>query len=478
MEQRRHRIGQYAAGPLVLTTGMGSYVALLLTLLHRWSTAAACPTWAYFVAGAFAGLALVGFLGVAASSKSPYQSHPATLPRLLPSLCGVLAIAGAYLAQTTAPGAAPSIMGVHWSLQALPAGIGIALLAIPWARAYGTLPLNHALCSLGGALATGAVLDALPLLAPALPLSAIVLLETCWAATAPLVAKLPDVANDGPSPVPDLRSLGAHTWKPLVGAAICLFIFGFTWDTDTLGMQLSSSQAIAYEKIVGLLIAAAVFAALAWYGRQRNPMPILLNAVLPVLVVTFIVRPYFLSLTLGELALAFVGVARETGFIIFVAAAWIASTQAAPQCNMSATFAGTSVTGSCGFAGLLGLYGPLVLGPVASYVGAILFTIYLVGIVIVATVGRAKDGASPDTVASDPAEADARFAELVELRKLTPRETDIATYLRRGHSYAYIATALTVSENTVRTHVRNIYRKFGVSSREELIESIHGEERG
>ena len=48
-------------------------------------------------------------------------------------------------------------------------------------------------------------------------------------------------------------------------------------------------------------------------------------------------------------------------------------------------------------------------------------------------------------------------------------------YLGRGHSYAYIANALTVSENTVRTHVRNIYRKLGVTSREELLAVVHGE---
>ena len=58
---------------------------------------------------------------------------------------------------------------------------------------------------------------------------------------------------------------------------------------------------------------------------------------------------------------------------------------------------------------------------------------------------------------------------------LTPREGEIVLYLGRGHSYAYIANALTVSENTVRTHVRNIYRKLGVTSREELLAVVHGE---
>ena len=45
--------------------------------------------------------------------------------------------------------------------------------------------------------------------------------------------------------------------------------------------------------------------------------------------------------------------------------------------------------------------------------------------------------------------------------------------LTRGHSYPYIAKELVVSENTVRTHVRNVYRKAKIGSREELIALIH-----
>lgn len=42
-------------------------------------------------------------------------------------------------------------------------------------------------------------------------------------------------------------------------------------------------------------------------------------------------------------------------------------------------------------------------------------------------------------------------------------------YAGRGYGSSYIAPALGISENTVRTHVRHIYEKLGVSSREALI---------
>jgi DNA-binding NarL/FixJ family response regulator len=51
---------------------------------------------------------------------------------------------------------------------------------------------------------------------------------------------------------------------------------------------------------------------------------------------------------------------------------------------------------------------------------------------------------------------------------LTPREADVLELLQGGRSNAEIAQALQVSIETVRTHVRRIYRKLGVGNRREL----------
>ena len=53
------------------------------------------------------------------------------------------------------------------------------------------------------------------------------------------------------------------------------------------------------------------------------------------------------------------------------------------------------------------------------------------------------------------------------LRKPTPSrraKAEMLTLLSRGHSYGFIAESAYISEATVRTHARNIYRKIGVSS--------------
>lgn len=52
---------------------------------------------------------------------------------------------------------------------------------------------------------------------------------------------------------------------------------------------------------------------------------------------------------------------------------------------------------------------------------------------------------------------------------LTQRENEVLNLLSQGKSYASIADALCLSVNTIKTHVKNIYEKLQVSSKEELI---------
>lgn len=63
-------------------------------------------------------------------------------------------------------------------------------------------------------------------------------------------------------------------------------------------------------------------------------------------------------------------------------------------------------------------------------------------------------------------------ADLLERAGLTKREREILTYWGRGHSVIYIADKLFISESTVRAHVKHIYAKLDIHSREELFELL------
>ena len=52
---------------------------------------------------------------------------------------------------------------------------------------------------------------------------------------------------------------------------------------------------------------------------------------------------------------------------------------------------------------------------------------------------------------------------------LTKREREILPYLAQGYSLPYIRNELYVSQSTIDTHVRHIYKKMGLHSKEELI---------
>ena len=55
---------------------------------------------------------------------------------------------------------------------------------------------------------------------------------------------------------------------------------------------------------------------------------------------------------------------------------------------------------------------------------------------------------------------------------LTRREREVLAYLARGRSARYIAEDLVISENTVWAHVKRIYAKTDVHTKQELMSAV------
>lgn len=66
----------------------------------------------------------------------------------------------------------------------------------------------------------------------------------------------------------------------------------------------------------------------------------------------------------------------------------------------------------------------------------------------------------------------ARCTTLARTCLLTPSERDVLELLARGRSARYVADELGVSFNTVRTHIRHVYEKLGIHSRQDLIDLV------
>ena len=79
---------------------------------------------------------------------------------------------------------------------------------------------------------------------------------------------------------------------------------------------------------------------------------------------------------------------------------------------------------------------------------------------VITVLGRAPSGDSPQKQTS----SDAPTVEI-----LTKRETEILKMLSQGRRYAEISTEASISLATVKTHIRNIYRKLEVRNKVEAI---------
>ena len=64
--------------------------------------------------------------------------------------------------------------------------------------------------------------------------------------------------------------------------------------------------------------------------------------------------------------------------------------------------------------------------------------------------------------------ASERFGNILS-REVTDREMEILRLIAEGAGNAKIAEFLGISEGTVKTHVRNLLRKTGFSSRKDLV---------
>lgn len=67
---------------------------------------------------------------------------------------------------------------------------------------------------------------------------------------------------------------------------------------------------------------------------------------------------------------------------------------------------------------------------------------------------------------------DSTCARLARAYDLTRREEDVLRLLMEGRTFAEAADELVVSLNTVKSHVRRVYAKMGVSGKSDLLEKV------
>ena len=274
-----------------------------------------------------------------------------------------------------------------------------------------------------------------------------------------------------------LRKAAAILWMPLVGACITCFIFGLTWDPVISSEQMRLPDPLgAWKSLIGPSLLAIVVALFVLRKANSSPLRLLNQAVYPIAVALLLALPVISSDS--DVAAGIIDVLTQASFAVIALAIWCSMASAVRSVPFAATFVFPACLALLALAFVAGLCGIAVIGTDGRTICLIMLTVYLALIAISFAQGsRQREGRRTEPHGADDSRTyiHRRCDTLAAERGLSPREREVLYYLGRGYNHGYVAEKLYISENTVRTHVRHIYAKLAINSREELLAMIDDE---
>ncbi len=462
----------------------------------------AAPDPAVRVAGSILPV-LVAVAVLAALVAGERRFGPIVLRRGMVAASAVAAAVGTPLLFATVP--ENLLQMTLFVLGALLTGGGSAVLWVLWGVCYARLPQEE----VERCAPVSAVLAALLILAASamngwvavafaslLPVVSAVCALLSWrelrGAPLPCERGADDARRDSaaasmPRPVSALRAIGRSGWGILLA---CLFVCveGGFYDGDR-----SSSL-----ELQAVIIASALFmVGIGLYsvaGPRRVSVAYLFRWMCPLLVAGFAALVVTGGSAVGCLAAFGVSLAARFAFCVITQmffARFPARGMTTPTQSYGLGWIFVHLGDLLGVVALDVLEGPLDGGAVTAVQVAAVATLLLVMATMfvldddASFTGPADEGAdsravsSGETAPQAPSSARSPFDDRVALIAreigLTPRESEVFALLMHGRSVPYIRDELVISRDTVATHVKHIYAKAGVHSRQELIDLAQDE---
>jgi DNA-binding CsgD family transcriptional regulator len=275
-----------------------------------------------------------------------------------------------------------------------------------------------------------------------------------------------------------LRDRALVLWKPLLSAIIACFIIGLVHNPDV--SESAEELAVVSHPLImtGAPLLVAVLALVAlFFLRRVFTLHLFCNVVMPVAVALLLVVP-MLSLDIPGFQ-AVLTMLSQCSFAVIALATWTSVAESARITESSpwTVFAVAAIGMAAAL--LVGIATVHVIGKGGQALSLLLLTVFLLLMVLdFALRDRARGSNRELQQAVFKRFLLKRCEELATNHRLTTRENEVLSYLARGYSHVYIAKELYVSENTIRTHVRHIYTKLDVNSREDLFQLIDAGEEG
>lgn len=258
---------------------------------------------------------------------------------------------------------------------------------------------------------------------------------------------------------------------PFLGLLICMFTAGFVAH-DPLSREYVLSSPIA--ALIVVLATVSLFFA-QYRKRTINQLFFLIFDIgLPgCAAIAFLVKMIPIELV----SIAFFPHFMEAYFLLLVISFWVQLVlfeKSNSRLLVSACCATTlSASAALALGFLIGFLGDETKSVVLGLATAIFLILAVVAvgysIILYVKGSETEDELAPTATPPDLGDV---CRILAQEHQLTPREGEVLAELAYGHSSSYIAKVLYISSNTARSHMKNIYKKLNVSSREELIELL------
>lgn len=275
-----------------------------------------------------------------------------------------------------------------------------------------------------------------------------------------------------------LRTFLSIVWVPLLGFLVCSFMMAaYSFDGDA---------GTARSEYVGGIVASIIVVTLCTL-RLKSPFVMLMDRlVIPLCVAVSIVLGSFPAgtpLFFAGAMLIYVPLTLLSLFALSSLVAVAAAGELPFPFVFSAGFLLSCLASLLGMTVQVNVPPNVELGPILWIVLSVYFGVVVahLGFVSWKQTCSLEDSDSPNNMRipseSETAKLHAlhneRILALTKECSLTKRENEILSYLSLGYGSVYIAKTLFISDNTARTHIRNIYRKLSVSSREELLSLVN-----
>lgn len=397
--------------------------------------------------------------------------NPLAGVRQLPWVAGALTCIGTLLLAQPVVEALGSFGATAYAVGTLLTGVGSGAVVVLWAEALARLgsklTINLSVCALLLAAAGYAVLSLLPahiaqVLVAALPVVSMLFFRR-------FQRELPRVSRSQCNVRVGMR--------PPVRMILIALFFGLSFGAMKGLLAPASSDLIGLRDMLNIVaIVIGVIGVYATANVFRMDFDQLTYQVaLPLMALGFLFLP------LREPASVIGTAIHQCGYQYFYIVLWATWSVLATRAEVPVAWVVSWGMFSVQLGQLIGSYAsafavgviPDKLG-MAMLSGAAVFTMLLIALFVfgnrTATTGWGS--IKPAEVGIPSSDFDEAAMQAARHFKLSPRESEVFLLLAKGRNRAYIANKLAVGDETVKSHIKSLYRKLGVHSQQELIDLV------